>query len=805
MVNGQWSTQPTTYNITAMIKNYFKIAWRNLLKSKSFSAINITGLALGLTCSIFIFLWVKDEYSVDAFHKNGDRIYTVTSREYVDNQINGSYDTPGLLAEELKKVIPEVELACNYASMRYFTFSSGDKKMKLPGNFAGEDFFKIFSYPLLQGTTATSLKGPESLAISKKMAINFFGSEAAAINKTLRFENYKDMKVTAVFADLPNNVSEKFEYLLNWELFIQREPWVKDWNNSGPTTYVQLKEDADPVKVEHKIQYLIKKYDKEYSEQGRLELGMQRYDEQYLHSNFKEGYLSGGRIDYVRLFTIVAIFILLIACINFMNLSTARSIKRAKEIGVRKVIGALRSSLMWQFLSEAFLFTLLAVFISIILLVFLLPVFNDLTGKQIILPLNNYQFWLSISALLMLTACIAGSYPALLLSSFKPIAVLKNSIRLTPASGWFRKGLVVFQFSLSIIFIVGMIIISEQVTYIQTKNLGYHKNNLIYLPLAGSLATNFELFKNETLKLPGITNVSQMSQRPVQMENTTGSVEWEGKSPATKPNFTQVAAGYDFVKTMQAEMVQGRDFSKDFADSANYLINESALKKIGYKDPIGKPLTFWGTKGTIIGVIRDFHFNSLHVPIQPLIIRLVNDHNWGVALIRTEAGKTQVALEGLERLHKKLNADFPFSHQFADEEYGLLYKSEQVVQKLSKYFAFLAILISCLGLLGLVLFTAEQRTKEIGIRKALGASISSLFGLLSRDFLVLVLVAFVIATPLAWWAMNSWLQNFVYRVPISWTVFALAGMAAATIALLTISFQAIKAAVANPVKSLRTE
>jgi putative ABC transport system permease protein len=788
-----------------MLRNYLKVAWRNLWKNKSFSAINIGGLALGLTCSIFICLWVKDEYSVDAFHENGNRIYTVVSREYADNQINGSYDTPGLLGEELKRVIPEVELACSYMYNQYHTFSAADKKMKLEGNFAGADFFKIFSYPLLQGNAAIALKSPESIAISKKMATNFFGSADAAINKTIRFENYKDVKVTAVFADLPENVSERFEYLLNWDLFMEREPWVKVWHNSGPITFVQLRKDADAAKVEKQIQYFIRKYDKEYSAIDRLELGLQRYDEKYLHSNFKDGYISGGRIEYVRLFSIVAIFILLIACINFMNLSTARSLKRAKEIGVRKVIGAIRSSLIKQFLGEALLFTAIAVLISLTLLTLLLSAFNNLTGKHIVYPVTDYRFWVSIVALTVITGSIAGSYPALLLSSFKPVSILKNSLKLTPASGWFRKGLVVFQFTLSIMFIVGMIIISKQLDYTQTKNLGYHKNNLIYLPLTGELATNFDLFKNETLKLPGITGVSRISQRPVQIENSTNGVEWDGKTPNSKPNFTEVAVGYDFIKTMQTEILQGRDFSKDYADSADYLINETALRKIGYTNPIGKPLTFWGTKGSIIGIVKDFHFNSLHVKIEPLIIRLITKSNWGVALIRNEPGKTQVALTGLEKLHQRLNPAFPFSHQFADEEYSFLYKSEQVVQKLSTYFSFLAIFISCLGLLGLVLFTAEQRTREIGIRKVLGASSSSLFRLLSKDFLMLVLLAFVIATPLAWWAMSNWLQNFVYKASISWTVFAMAGIAALLIALLTISLQAIIAAVANPLKSLRTE
>jgi ABC-type antimicrobial peptide transport system permease subunit len=788
-----------------MIKNYFKIAWRNLWKNKAFSAINVSGLALGLTCSIFIFLWVKDEYGVDAFHKNGNRIYVVTSREYIDNEVNGTYDTPGLLGEELKKVMPDVDLACNYGWISYCTFSAGDKKMKLPGNFAGADFFKIFTYPLLEGTSETALNSPEGIAISNQMAISFFGSPKAAINKTIKFENYRDLKVTAVFADIPGNSSEQFKYIINWDLFVERNPWAKDWNNSGPGTFVQLRKGADPVKVESKLKSFIAAYDKNYSALERLELGLQRYDEKYLHSNFKNGYISGGRIEYVRLFSIVAIFILLIACINFMNLSTARSIKRAKEIGVRKVIGASRPALIRQFLSEALLVALFAVFISLILLKILLPVFNNLTGKHIATPFDSYTFWLSMAALTIITGCIAGSYPALLLSGFKPIAVFKSSLKLSPASGWFRKGLVVFQFSLSIIFIVGMIVISRQVDYIQTKDLGYHKNNLIYLPMTGGIATNFKLFKSEALKVQGITEISEISQRPVEIENTTGGVEWEGKDPGTRPNFTQVAVGYDFVKTMQARIVQGRDFSEDFADSANYLINETALKKIGYKDPVGKSLTFWGTKGSIVGVVRDFHFNSLHVPIEPLIIRLINKDNWGAALIRTEPGKTQVALAGLEKLQQKMSPEFPFAHQFADEEYGELYKSEQVVQKLSRYFAFLAIFISCLGLLGLVMFTAEQRTKEIGIRKVLGASVASLFRLLSRDFLLLVLAAFVIATPLAWWAMSRWLENFSYRVSISWTVFAMGGFVALLIALLTISVQAIKAANANPVNSLRAE
>ena len=787
-----------------MLKSYLKIAWRNLQKNIPFTVINVSGLTLGLTCSILIFLWVKDEYSIDAFHEGSDRIHIAVSREYADNEINGTYDTPGLLGEELPRAMPEVELACGYSWSQFNTLAAGNKKVKRPGSFAGNDFFQIFSYRLLEGNAEAALKGPESIAISKEMAEVLFGNYSAAINQTVRFENYRDLKVTAVFDNIPVNSSERFDYLINWHFFIEREPWLKNWDNSGPTTFVRLKPNVDPAMVDSKLQHFIKGYNKEYSELSRLELGLQRYDQKYLHSNFKDGYISGGRIEYVRLFTIVAIFVLLIACINYMNLSTAHSIKRAREIGVRKVVGAVRPALIRQFLSEALLFTSLSVLFSVILVIFLLPFFNELTGKQVEVPFQSPTFWLGTAVLTLITGFIAGSYPAFLLSSFQPIVVLKNHLKLSPASGRLRKGLVVFQFALSIIFIVGMVIISKQVDYIFSKNIGFEKDNLIYIPISGNIGNNFEVFKNEALKLSGIKHVSEISQRPVELENTTSSVEWIGKSAATRPIFTQAAVGYDFVETMQAEIIQGRDFSKDYSDSANYLINESAAKKIGYKNPIGQPLTFWGIKGTIIGVLKDFHFNSLHVPIEPLVIRLTKA-SWGSALIRTEAGKTQVALAGLEKLHQELNPEFPFSHQFASEEFGFLYKSEQLVLQLSKYFASLAIFISCLGLLGLVIFTVEQRTKEIGIRKVLGASIMSVFTLLSKDLLKLVFISLLVAIPVAWWAMNEWLQAFAYRVDIGWSVFIIAGLLAIIIALVTISFQAIKAALSNPIKSLRTE
>jgi putative ABC transport system permease protein len=793
-------------NTYGMYRSYFKIGWRNLVKNTTFSLINISGLALGLTCSILIALWVQDEYKMDAFHEDLDRIYTITSTEYSGHEITyGGYDTPGLLGEELKKIFPEVEYGCNNSWIEYRTFSVNEKKIKLPGNFSGADYFKIFSYPLILGSKETVLKTPESIAISRKMATALFGSPELAMDKSIRFENYKDLKVTAVFEDLGNSVSEKLEYVASWDFFVERNDWVKDWGNSGPTTFIKLREQVNPEALKPKLQHFLKDYDKGYSDLDRLELSMQPFGEKYLYSNFKNGKVAGGRIEYVQMFSSVAIFILLIACVNFMNLSTARSLKRAKEIGVRKVNGALKTPLISQFMLEALLFTSIAIVIALVALVLLLPQFNLLTGKSIQIPLTDGRFWIGMIVLTLLTGIISGSYPALLLSSFKPILVMKQNLKTNASAVFFRKGLVVFQFALSVIFIVSMIVISEQVTFIQNKNLGYQKNNLIYLPLSGNITTNFNTFKHEALKVPGILEISQMSQRPLQLENTTGGVEWEGKAPDMRPIFVQAAVGYNFVRTMQSTIIAGRDFSEDYADSSNYLINEKALEIIGYKDPIGMPLTFWGVKGTIIGVMKDFHFNSLHVPIEPLVLRLASRTWGGVALIRVDPERTSQALSGLEELHKKLNPEFIYNYQFADEEYAFLYRSEQVVKQLSSYFAFLAIVISSLGLLGLVIFAAEQRTKEVGIRKVLGAGVPQLIALLSKDFMKLVAMAIVLAMPFAYYIMSEWLLSFEYHIDISWWVFVLAAGGAVGIAFATVSLQAMKSAMANPVESLRSE
>ena len=762
-----------------------------------------------MACSLLILLWVKSEYQVDSFNKNSSRLYSVYERQYYNDKVDVFHSTPGLMADEMKRVFPEIEYASGFGWINQNSFTLGDKVIGEEGGWAGEDYFKMFNYSLLQGNTQTALNSPSAIAVSKKMAENFFGSAENAINKTIRFNDKRDFKITAVFENTGINASQKFDYLINWYAYLDDNQWLKDWSiniNDGPKTFVVLQPGADANAFTARVRNFLHSYYKEQRSGFHIELGIQRFDEMYLHSHFKNGQVDGGRIEYVKLFSIIALFILVIACVNFMNLTTARFMKRAKEIGIRKVAGAIRLSLIKQFIGEAILIAFFSMIAALAIVLLLLPLFNDLTQKHISLPVANPSFWFILLTLAFLTGLVAGSYPAVFLSSFDPIKVLKGSIKAGPRAAFFRKALVVFQFTLSIVLIIGTIVVSKQINYIQTKNLGYDKDNVISIPLQGNLLNKYTAFKQEAVNIPGVKIVTRITQIPTKLTSGTSDVDWQNKNPDEKNLFVWASVGYDFVRTLDLQLLQGRDFSKDYpTDSSGYLLNESALRVINYKDPIGKQFTFWGQQGTIIGVVKDFHFNSLHDPIQPLILRMREDESFGNALVRIEPAKTQQALRTLDALSRQFNPKFPFTYQFLDEAYNSLYTSEQMINKLSGYFAFIAIFICCLGLLGLVMFTAEQRIKEIGIRKVLGANTASVFGLLSKDFLVLVFIAFVIASPLAWWAANNWLTGFAYRINISWWMFLLAGFLAMVIALATISVQAVKAAMANPVKSLRTE
>ncbi|GGM95033.1 ABC transporter permease [Dyadobacter beijingensis] len=789
-----------------MIRNYFKIAFRSLFKNKTFSAINVLGLAMGMACSLMIMLWIRDELAVDAFHANKDQLYRIYMREYFSGKVQGVIWTPGPLAEELKKSVPEIEMTTPFSWTSPQTFSVGTKKHKQETNFASSDFFKMFSYKLLQGTPAAALRDRGSIAISRRMAEAFFGSPEAAIGKAIRYDNRKEMTVSAVFENIGANSTLKFDCLMTWDAYVDDNSWATHWGNTDPLTFFKLRKDADPAKVEAKMRRLLDKTNRDEGKPFKTQLAMQPFHEYYLHSNIKDAHMAGGRIEYVQLFSFVAVFILLIACINFMNLATARSSRRAKEVGVRKVVGAMRSMLAGQFMGEAMLIAALSAVLAVTLVALLLPAFNHLTGKQMLLPLSEPVFWGVIAGLLAMTGLLAGSYPALFLSSLSPVRILKGTLKFDSSSVWVRQGLVVFQFGLSVILIVGMIIIYRQVGFVQNKNLGFDRENLIYFPIEGELSAKYNVLKEELAQVPGVQQVSHMTATPASNGNGADGITWPGGDPNGQVRFTPVGVGYDFAKTMGLKVVEGRDFSKSFpTDSTGFLINETALKMMGYKDPIGRQINWGKSKGTIVGILKDFHFQSLHTAIRPMIAYLGAREPQGVVMIRIGAGKTPETLAALQQIVQKLNPDVPFTYAFTDQEYARQYQSEQIVGKLAGYFAFLAVFISCLGLFGLATFTAEQRTKEIGVRKVLGASVAGIVALLSKDFLKLVVMAIVLASPVAWYVMKQWLQGFAYQIDIEWWMFALAGIIAVLIAVFTISFQSVRAALMNPVKSLRSE
>ncbi|MBS1597893.1 MAG: ABC transporter permease [Bacteroidetes bacterium] len=807
-----------------MLKNFIKIAWRNILRHKTNTAINVIGLALGMTCCLFIFLWVQDEKNFDNFHANSKNIYKVYQTSTSNGKVDGGNATfmvesktglnANFLMEDAKQSVPEIKYQCFYATGYELpwghpeTFQVGEKKMKFDGSRAGEDFFKIFSFTLLAGNAENALKNMNNVAISRKMAEIFFGTPQNAIGKTMRFENRDDfpLVVSAVFENVPSNSSLKFDFLLSWEAFKRGRI---EMGSIDFRTFIMLADNANAKDVEKKLnQFLQPRLDK--NTPVKLTAGLQLFSDEYLHSIFVNGKPIGGRIEYIRIFSGVAIFLLIIACINFMNLATARSVKRAKEIGLRKVVGSSRGNLIGQFFSEALVFAFMAMLLSVILLFIFLPAFNHFTNKHIEYPFTNILFWLSLVAITAITGIVAGSYPALYLSSLQPVRILKGVVRFSQSSLLFRKGLTVFQFVLSITLIIATIVISRQTNFIQNTHLGYDKENLIYIRIEGELQKrdNYLLFKNTVSNMPGIAMVDRSSETPHEMSFVVAdAINYEGKQKNDHVGFKPSSVGFDFIKLMKMDIAYGRDFSHETAtDSTDaFMVNEEAVREMGMKNPIGKWISAWAKKGHIIAVLKDYHTASLREPIKPIIIDIKEDEYFGVIMVRTQPGKTKEALASLEKAYKDLNPAYPFAYQFLDQEYKNLYGSELVISKLSIVFAALAILISCLGLFGLVMFAAEQRIKEIGVRKVLGASLSQIFNLFSKDFLKLICIAFLIAAPIAWYSMHDWLNGFAYKIDFSWWIFALSAFLSILIALITISYQAIKAAKANPVKSLRTE
>ncbi|PIQ21983.1 MAG: hypothetical protein COW65_05750 [Cytophagales bacterium CG18_big_fil_WC_8_21_14_2_50_42_9] len=786
-----------------MFKNYLKIAFRNLLRYKAFSFINIFGLALGMTCSILIMLWVKDELSYNKFHANLDNLYRVIEdQHYPGGEDLVLENSPGPLAEALKKEFPEITHATNISWNTQLLFAHHGKSFKEEGVYVSPDFLQMFSFSLLAGDAKTALSQPNSLIIDETLAKKYFGT-TDALGKILKINNESSYKVTGVLHDVPKNSSLRFNFLMPVMDF-KNQPgneWLAEWGNNGIRTMVMLRPDADRKALNAKIEKILRKHNPDSS----IDIFLQPVADMHLYPYFKPGRVTYGTIQFVRLFSVVAIFVLVIACINFMNLSTARSAKRAKEVGVRKVIGAVRSVLMGQFIGESILISVLAIFIAIGLAQLFLPVFNELTGKGIKLQFSDPVFLGTLTLIALVTGLLAGSYPAIFLSSFKPVTVLKGTLKFSNKVALFRKSLVVFQFGLSAVLIIGTVVVYRQVAFMRSKDIGLNRENVAYINLEGDLSKRAEAFKYELAQAPGIKAVGAASQSPIRVGNNGSGIEWPGKNPNANILFSFLQTDYGFINTMDIKLKEGRFFQKEYgADSVKVVVNEEAARLMGMKNPVGEKIKAGDTDVHIIGVVKDFNVMGLQRPMQPLLMFLGLE-NANYIMVRMAAGQTEKGIASLERLTKKYNPNYPFEYHFLDQEYEDMFKGEQVIGKLANYFAGIAIVISCLGLFGLALFTAEQRTKEIGIRKVLGASVGGIVAMLSQDFLKLVLVANIIAWPLGWYLMQNWLQDYAYRAELSWWIFAAAGLATLVIAFLTVAFQAIRAAIANPVQSLRSE
>lgn len=794
-----------------MLSNFFKTAFRNLLRNKLNSIINIAGLSAGMAVAILIGLWIWDELSYDKYHKNYDRIAKVM--QHVNN--NGEVQTwggvPYPLAEELRKNyggdFKEILLA---GSNSWHMLAHEDKRFTKGGFFIQPKAPEVFSLEMLKGTR-NGLTDPSSILLSESLAKAYFG-DSDPMGKIMTIDKNYVAKVTGVYKDLPANTSmAAIEFMAPWDLFYNNEPWFRNmsdpWRPNSFEVYVQLNPNADIVKVSQRIKDAkLNKVNKELAKK-KPALFLQPMEKWRLYSEFKNGINTGGRISYVWLFATIGIFVLLLACINFMNLSTARSEKRAREVGIRKAIGSLRSQLIGQFLSESVLMTLLSFVFSLLLLQFLLPFFNEIADKKMTFPWTNPYFWIAGVAFSLVTALLAGSYPALYLSSFKPVKVLKGSFKAGRLAVLPRKVLVVLQFTVSVVLIIGTITVFRQIQFAKDRPVGYDSNGLVSTNVLGkAIHEHFDAIKTELVQAGAITEMAETESPLTETWNSTSGIKWKDKDPNFSTDIPVVGTGFGYGKTIGWEFAAGRDFKKELAtDSLAVILNEAAVQFMSLKNPVGEILDWNGQQLHVIGVVKNMIMRSPYDPVRPIMYFLSgNTGNWVILKLNPSA-TAATSLAKIESVFKKINPEQPFEYKFVEDAYAEKFGNEVRIGKSAGFFTLLAILISCLGIFGLASFVAEQRTKEIGVRKVLGASVFNCWKLLSKDFLWLVCISLLIATPLGWYFMNGWLQNFEYRAPVSWWVFAVAGFGALIITLVTVSFQSIKAAMMNPVRSLRTE
>jgi putative ABC transport system permease protein len=794
-----------------MFKNYFKTAWRNLIKNKVHSTINIVGLSIGMCVAILIGLWIFDELTYNQSFKNYNRIAQVMQHQTFNGEAGTQNSLPYLMGNELRK---------NYGShFKYISMSSwtnnhllafNEKKISKSGNYFEPQVTKMLSLKMLRGTHS-ALQDSHSIILSSSTAKALFG-DSDPIGKLIKIDNRLDVKVTGEFEDLPYNSDfSNLTFIAPWQLYIDSNTWVEKfsnpWRNNSFQAYVQIADHIDMDKISAKIKDVkLKRVTREDAAFNPV-VFLQPMSKWHLLAEFKNGVNVGGRIEFVWLFGIIGVFVLLLACINFMNLSTARSEKRAKEVGIRKAIGSMRAQLIGQFFSESFLVAFLAFLLSLVLVQLTLPFFNEVADKKIYILWGNPLFWLAGIVFTLITGLLAGSYPALYLSAFRPVKVLKGTFRVGRLASYPRKALVVLQFTVSVILIIGTIVVFNQIQFAKNRPVGYNRHGLLTIGMSTeNVHTHFEAIRSELTLSGAVSEISESSSATTYVDEIDNGFTWQGKDPILQGNFGVVYISRGFGKTIGWQLKDGRDFSTDFGtDSSGIILNETAVKFMDFKQPVGENIQWDGKPYHVIGVVKDMVMQSPYNPVFRTVF-VTNHDAQPVIVIRINPSQSaHVALSEIETIFKKYNPAQPFDYRFTDDEYAKKFGDEERIGKLASVFAALAIFISCLGLFGMASFMAEQRNKEIGVRKVLGASVFNLWSLLSKDFIVLVIISLLIAMPIAYYFMQEWLQNYQYRTKIYWWIFASAATGALGITLLTVTFQALKAAVANPVKSLRTE
>ncbi len=793
-----------------MLKNYFKIAWRNLIKSKVYSFINIGGLAVGMGVAILIALWINDELNYDKYHANYDRIAQVLQNQTYNGEIGTQEANPAVLAEEIRNVYgTDFKYVLQASWNNEYTLTYGDKMFNVEGSYFEPEVAEMLTLEMIHGTRQ-GLKDMNSILISESVAKMYFDS-GDPVGKVFRLNNRVDVTVTGVYKDIPYSSSfRELRVIMPWSLYLSQNTWIQrmddQWDSNFTRTFAMIADNTNMEEVSAKIRDVklnkVAVTDRRYNPV----IFLHPMSKWHLYSEFKQGVNVGGRISNVWLFGTIGLFVLILACINFMNLSTARSEKRAKEVGIRKAIGSVRRQLVAQFFSESILIAILAFFFSILLVFLILPQFNSVADKRIVLPVLNPMFWILGFAFSFVTGLLAGCYPALFLSSFNPVKTLKGTFRVGRYASLPRKVLVVVQFTISTVLIIGTIIVYKQIDFAQNRPIGYNKDGLIMVGTSEEVHKHFEAARNELITAGAIVEICQSGSPTTSVWNTNGGFDWEGKDPDQAVDFPNNAVSYDYGKTIGWKIKEGRDFSKEFiSDTATFILNESAVAFIGLKDPIGKVIRWNDEPYTVIGVVEDVLVQSPYAPVRPAMWHLSLERENVFLMKLNPASSVNDAMAKIETVFKRLNPASPFAPVFVDQEYARKFGNEKRLGTLSTFFAILAIFISCLGLFALASFVAEQRTKEIGIRKVMGASVSNLWRMLSQDFVVLVLISSLLAVPIAYYLISDWLNNYEYRTHISVWVFVISVLGGLVITLMTVSYQAIKASMMNPVKSLRNE